>query len=277
MSGGAGQTGWTTDGDGSSAAMAGGARHPIIEFRNLGLWYGGYHALVDINETVYPKDCVVICGPSGSGKSSLLRCVNGLEKFQQGDVIVRGTSVKHCRDLPALRYHVGLVFQRFELYPHMTCLSNVRLALRKVLKLPRAEADRRAAEVLARFGVLDQAGKYPAQLSGGQQQRVAICRSLVLEPDVMMFDEPTSALDPEMIDDVLEVLLQLVREGMTMLIVTHEMQFARDVATRIIFMEQGRVVEHGTKEQFFSGTRNPRTRAFLDRVFKAKRAEERSR
>jgi len=252
-------------------------QEPIIEFKNLGLWYGQYHALASIDERIYPKDCVVICGPSGSGKSSLLRCVNGLERIQDGDVIVRGISVRNCRDLPRLRYHVGLVFQRFELYPHMTCLNNVTLALRKVLKLSRADAERRAREVLGRFGVLDQADKYPAQLSGGQQQRVAICRSLVLEPDVMMFDEPTSALDPEMIDDVLQVLLQLVQDGMTMLIVTHEMQFARDVATRIIFMEKGRVIQHGSKEEFFSSTRNPRTQAFLDRVFKEKRAEEKQR
>jgi ABC-type polar amino acid transport system ATPase subunit len=249
-------------------------REPIIEFRQLGLRYGDHQALAGISARIYSKDCVVICGPSGSGKSSLLRCVNGLEGFQEGDVIVRGISVRGCQDLPKLRYHVGLVFQRFELYPHMTCLSNVTLALRKVLRLSRAEAERRAKEVLNRFGVVDQADKYPAQLSGGQQQRIAICRSLVLEPDVMMFDEPTSALDPEMIDDVLQVLLQLVREGMTMLIVTHEMQFARDVATRIIFMEKGRIVEHGSKEEFFSSTRNPRTQAFLDRVFKEKRAEE---
>jgi ABC-type polar amino acid transport system ATPase subunit len=239
---------------------------PIIEFRNLGLRYGSYQALTGITEHVHPGDCVVICGPSGSGKSSLLRCVNGLERFQEGDVIVRGVSVKECLDLPRLRYHVGLVFQRFELYPHMTCLGNVTLALRKVLRLSRVEAERRATDVLARFGVADQAHKHPAQLSGGQQQRVAICRSLVLEPDVMMFDEPTSALDPEMIDDVLQVLRQLVRDGMTLLIVTHEMQFAREVATRIIFMEKGRIVEHGSTEEFFSATRNPRTQAFLDRI-----------
>jgi len=247
---------------------------PIIEFKNLGLWYGNFQALADINETVNRKDCVVICGPSGSGKSSLLRCVNGLEKFQQGDVMVHGVSVKDCPDLAKLRSHVGMVFQRFELYPHMTCLSNVTLALRKVLKLSKAEAEERARQVLEKFGVMEQAHKYPAQLSGGQQQRIAICRSLVLEPDVMMFDEPTSALDPEMIDDVLQVLLQLVKEGMTMLIVTHEMLFARDVANKIVFMENGRIIDRGTTEEFFSSSRNPRTQAFLDRVFREKRAEE---
>jgi ABC-type polar amino acid transport system ATPase subunit len=248
---------------------------PIIDFRNLGLWYGKYHALENIDERIYPKDCLVICGPSGSGKSSLLRCVNGLERFQEGDVLVRGVSVRACRDLPALRCHVGMVFQRFELYPHLSCLHNVSLALRKVLKVPRAEAERRSREVLGRFGVADQADKYPAQLSGGQQQRVAICRSLVLDPAVMMFDEPTSALDPEMIDDVLQLLLQLVRDGMTMLIVTHEMQFARDVATRILFMEKGRVLQHGSTQEFFQNAQNPRTQAFLDRVFKRHKGEER--
>ena len=247
-------------------------REPIIELKNLGLRYGQYQALSGIDIQIYPKDCMVICGPSGSGKSSLLRCINGLEQFDEGDVIVRGISVRNCSDLPKLRYHVGLVFQRFELYPHMTCLHNVTLALRKVLKMPRVEAEQRAQTVLDRFGVLDQADKYPAQLSGGQQQRVAICRSLALEPDVMMFDEPTSALDPEMIDDVLQVLLQLVRDGMTMLIVTHEMQFARDVATRIVFMDKGRIIQHGSKEEFFSNARNPRTQAFLDRVFKEQKA-----
>lgn len=247
---------------------------PIIEFKNLSLWYGDFQALADINETVYKKDCIVICGPSGSGKSSLLRCVNGLEKFQQGDVMVHGVSVKNCPDLSKLRSHVGMVFQRFELYPHMTCLNNVTLALRKVSKLSKAEAEEKAKQVFEKFGILEQASKYPAQLSGGQQQRVAICRSLVLEPDVMMFDEPTSALDPEMIDDVLQVLLQLVKEGMTMLIVTHEMQFARDVANKILFMENGRIIDSGIKEEFFSSTRNPRTQVFLEKVFKEKRTEE---
>ena len=247
---------------------------PIIEFKNLSLWYGDFQALADINETVYKKDCIVICGPSGSGKSSLLRCVNGLEKFQQGNVMVHGVSVKNCPDLSKLRSHVGMVFQRFELYPHMTCLNNVTLALRKVSKLSKAEAEEKAKQVFEKFGILEQASKYPAQLSGGQQQRVAICRSLVLEPDVMMFDEPTSALDPEMIDDVLQVLLQLVKEGMTMLIVTHEMQFARDVANKILFMENGRIIDSGIKEEFFSSTRNPRTQVFLEKVFKEKRTEE---
>ena len=246
---------------------------PIIEFRNLGLRYGHDHALDGINERIYPKDCVVICGPSGSGKSSLLRCVNGLERFRDGDVLVRGISVRECRNLPALRCQVGMVFQRFELYPHITCLNNVSLALRKVLKMPRVDAERRSREVLGHFGVADQANKYPSQLSGGQQQRVAICRSLVLDPAVMMFDEPTSALDPEVIDDVLQLLLQLVRDGMTMLIVTHEMQFARDVATRILFMEKGRVLQHGSTEDFFHNARNPRTQAFVDRVFKERKAE----
>jgi len=243
-------------------------KQKVIEFKNLGLHYGDFEALSDINETVYKDDCVVICGPSGSGKSSLLRCVNGLEKFQEGDVIVLGNSVRNCKNLPKLRAKVGLLFQQFELYPHMTCLNNVTLALRKIMGLSRNEAGIKAMEVLEKFGVAAQAGKYPAELSGGQQQRIAICRALVLEPRVMMFDEPTSALDPEMIGDVLEVLLQLVKEGMTMLIVTHEMQFAKNVANKIIFMENSRIIHRGTKEEFFGTNTNPRTKAFLDKVFR---------
>ena len=229
---------------------------PIVEFKNVNLFYSNYHALVDINEKIYKEDCVVICGPSGSGKSSLLRCVNGLEKFQTGDILVNGVSVKDCPNLYELRSKVGLVFQRFELYPHMTCLSNITLALRKALKQDRKTAEKLANETMEKFNVLKQAAKYPAQLSGGQQQRIAICRSLVLKPDVMMFDEPTSALDPEMIGDVLEVLLGLVQDGMTMLIVTHEMQFAKEVANKIIFMEKGKIVDRGTKEKFFKNNLN---------------------
>jgi ABC-type polar amino acid transport system ATPase subunit len=237
---------------------------PIIEFRHLGLAYAGFPALIDITERIYPKDCVVICGPSGSGKSSLLRCVNGLERFQEGDVIVRGISVRECRDLPRLRYHVGLVFQRFELYPHMTCLRNVTLALRRVLRLSRTEAETRARDVLGRFGVLDQADKYPAQLSGGQQQRVAICRSLVLEPDVMMFDEPTSALDPELIGEVLNVMKKLAQEGTTMLVVTHEMGFAREVADRVVVMAEGEIIERAVPDQLFRSPADPRTKALIE-------------
>lgn len=247
---------------------------PMIEFRNLSLWYGDFQALDNISETIYKEDCVVICGPSGSGKSSLLRCVNGLERFQKGDVLVHRVSVKGCSDLSKLRSNAGMVFQRFELYPHMTCLKNVTLALRKVLSLPKETANQKAREVMDRFGVLGQAHKYPAQLSGGQQQRIAICRSLVLEPELMMFDEPTSALDPEVIGEVLEILLQLVKDGMTMLIVTHEMQFAQEVANTIMFMENGRIIDRGSKEEFFGSARNPRTQVFLEKVFREKRRGE---
>ena len=240
--------------------------HIIIEIKNLGLRYGGFQALSNVNEVVRRKDCVVICGPSGSGKSSLLRCINGLQTFQEGDVIVDGISVRGCTNLSALRRKVGLVFQQFALYPHMTVLKNITLALVKALGQPKMQAQKRAKEVLARFGILDQANKYPAELSGGQQQRVAICRALVLEPEVLMFDEPTSALDPEMIGEVLEVMLGLVKDGMTMIIVTHEMGFARRVANQIIFMEEGKIIERGTDESFFENPSNPRTRAFLDRI-----------
>ncbi|MBW1696807.1 MAG: amino acid ABC transporter ATP-binding protein [Deltaproteobacteria bacterium] len=238
----------------------------IIQIKNLGLRYGNFDALIDINEEVHRKDCIVICGPSGSGKSSLLRCINGLEKFQQGDVIVDGISVKNCKDFSLLRLKVGMVFQQFALYPHMTVLKNITLAPVKVLGISKAQAEKKAKEVLDRFDVIDQAAKYPAELSGGQQQRVAICRALVLGPEVLMFDEPTSALDPEMIGEVLEVMLGLVKDGMTMIIVTHEMSFARRVANEIIFMEAGRIIERGTDESFFENPSNPRTKAFLDKI-----------
>jgi len=238
----------------------------IIEIKNLGLRYGNFKALSNINELVRRKDCVVICGPSGSGKSSLLCCINGLAKFQEGNVIVDGVSVRDCPNLSKLRSKVGMVFQQFGLYPHMTVMKNITLAPIKALGKSKEQAEMKAKEVLERFGVFDQSQKYPAELSGGQQQRVAICRALILEPEVMMFDEPTSALDPEMIGEVLDVMLGLVEDGMTMMIVTHEMGFARRVANQIIFMEDGKIIERGTDESFFENPSNPRTKAFLDKI-----------
>ncbi len=239
---------------------------PIIQIENLSLWYGGYQALDDVTEEIRPGACVVICGPSGSGKSSLLRCINGLEQFQRGDVVVGGTSVRRCRDLPRLRSNVGMVFQHFELYPHMTVLDNVTLAPRKVKNLSKAQADDRARRLLEQVGMGDQAHKHPATLSGGQQQRAAIARALALEPKVMLFDEPTSALDPEMIAEVLRAMRDLAREGMTMLVVTHEMTFAREVADEIMFMNDGRVVERGETAAFFANPRFERTKEFLDKL-----------
>lgn len=239
---------------------------PLLEYRHVGLRYGDFRVLDDITERIYEGECVVICGPSGSGKSSLLRCTNGLDRFQEGDIIVDGTSVRGCANLPRLRARVGLVFQQFELYPHLTCLSNLTLAPMKVLGWSRAVAEARAEVLLDRFGVRDQARKYPAELSGGQQQRVAICRSLILEPKLMMFDEPTSALDPEMVGEVLQVIRDLARDGMTMLIVTHEMGFARDVADRVLFMADGRILDRGSGRTFFDRPAHPRAAQFLARV-----------
>ena len=239
---------------------------PVIAYQHLGLSYGSYRALDDISEEVKRGDRIVICGPSGSGKSSLLRCTNGLEPFQDGDIEVEGVSVRNCPNLPRLRTRVGMVFQQFDLYPHLTCLRNLTLAPVRALGWPGDDAEAKAMTLLSRFGVADQARKYPAELSGGQQQRVAICRALILEPTVMMFDEPTSALDPEMIGEVLQILKDLAADGMTMIIVTHEMRFAREIATKVLFMEQGRIVDRGSGADFFRRPAHPRTRQFLARL-----------
>lgn len=238
----------------------------ILEYRHVGLRYGEFVALEDVNETVHQGDCVVVCGTSGSGKSSLLRCTNGLERFQHGDIIFQGTSVRECRDLPRLRSQIGMVFQQFDLYPHMSCLRNLTLAPTKALGWPARSTESKACALLERFGVLDQAHKYPAELSGGQQQRVAICRSLILEPKLMMFDEPTSALDPEITGDVLRIMKDLASDGMTLLVVTHEMRFAEDVADRVLFMEGGRIIDYGSGKEFFRNPSHPRTKRFLARI-----------
>jgi len=239
----------------------------MIEIKKINKWFGDFHVLKDIDETIQRGQTVVICGPSGSGKSTLLRCINGLEPYQEGEIIVDGTSLNDPKvNLYKLRQKIGMVFQRFELYPHMTALENITLAPMKVLKWPREKAEAKAKELLARVGIPDKADAYPANLSGGQQQRVAIARALAMEPEYMMFDEPTSALDPEMIKEVLDVMIDLAKGGMTMLVVTHEMGFAREVADEIIFMDEGRIVERGTYEDFFNNPKTDRARAFLDQI-----------
>jgi general L-amino acid transport system ATP-binding protein len=239
---------------------------PIIRIRNLHKWFGPLHVLKGISLEVAPGEKLVIIGPSGSGKSTLIRTVNRLEDFQEGEVVVDGMNVKDDRALRAVRREVGMVFQQFNLFPHMTVLENITLAPMRVRGWSREKAERKALELLERVGILDQAGKYPGQLSGGQQQRVAIARALAMEPKVMLFDEPTSALDPEMVGEVLDVMRDLARGGMTMLVVTHEMGFAREVADRVVFMDGGQIVEEGRPEEIFSRPKEERTKSFLQRV-----------
>lgn len=239
----------------------------MIEIKNVSKWFGDFKVLSDINETVERGQTMVICGPSGSGKSTLLRCVNGLEPYQEGEIIVDGVSLSDPKtNLYKLRENIGMVFQRFELYPHMTVKQNISLAPMKVRKWSKDKAQKKAMELLERVGIPDKAHSFPANLSGGQQQRVAIARSLAMEPKYMMFDEPTSALDPEMIKEVLDVMIDLAKEGMTMLCVTHEMGFAREVADEIIFMDFGRIVERGTYEEFFNNPKSERAREFLKQI-----------
>ncbi len=239
----------------------------MIEIKNVSKWFGDFQVLTRVNETIQRGQTVVICGPSGSGKSTLLRCVNGLEPYQEGEIIVDGISLNNVKtNLYKLRENIGMVFQRFELYPHMTALQNISLAPMKVRKWSREKAEQKARDLLKRVGIPDKADAYPANLSGGQQQRVAIARSLAMEPKYMMFDEPTSALDPEMIKEVLDVMINLAKEGMTMLCVTHEMGFAREVADEIIFMDFGKIVERGTYEEFFNNPKSERAREFLKQI-----------
>jgi ABC-type polar amino acid transport system ATPase subunit len=239
----------------------------MIEIKNISKWFGDFKVLTDINETIHKGNTVVVCGPSGSGKSTLLRCINGLEPFQEGDIKVDGISLSDPKtNLYKLRRKIGMVFQRFELYPHMPVLRNISLAPMKVLKKSKKDAEKKAMELLERVGIPEKAGDYPANLSGGQQQRVAIARSLAMEPDYMLFDEPTSALDPEMINEVLEVMIDLAKEGMSMIVVTHEMGFAREVADEIIFMDEGRIIERGTDEEFFTNPKSERTKTFLSQI-----------
>jgi general L-amino acid transport system ATP-binding protein len=238
-----------------------------IEIANMNKWYGDFHVLRDINLTVYQGERIVICGPSGSGKSTLIRCINRLEEHQKGRIVVDGYELTNdLKRIDEIRREVGMVFQHFNLFPHLTVLENCTLAPIWVRKMPKAEAEVAAMKYLERVKIPEQARKYPGQLSGGQQQRVAIARALCMNPRIMLFDEPTSALDPEMIKEVLEVMVDLAESGMTMLCVTHEMGFARQVAHRVIFMDQGQIVEQNTPELFFSQPKSERTKLFLSQI-----------
>ncbi len=243
------------------------AEEPIIEITGLNKWFGPFHVLRDIDLSVARSERIVICGPSGSGKSTLIRCINRLEGYQEGEVIVDGTELKHnLKNIDAIRREVGMVFQQFNLFPHLTVLENCTLAPIWVRSMPKAEAQQIAVQYLERVKIPEQADKYPGQLSGGQQQRVAIARALCMQPNIMLFDEPTSALDPEMIKEVLDVMVDLAESGMTMLVVTHEMGFAAQVADRVIFMDAGQIVEQNTPDEFFNNPQSDRTKLFLSQI-----------
>jgi len=239
----------------------------MISIQNISKWYGAFQVLTDCTTRVDKGEVVVVCGPSGSGKSTLIKCVNALEPFQKGDVTVDGVSVGDAKtNLPKLRSRVGMVFQHFELFPHLSITDNLTLGQIKVLGRSKEEAKQRGLKLLDRVGLIAQKDKFPGQLSGGQQQRVAIARALSMDPICMLFDEPTSALDPEMINEVLDVMVQLAKEGMTMMVVTHEMGFARKVANRVIFMDQGKIVEDANKDDFFGKPRSERAQLFLSKI-----------
>ncbi|MFD3163254.1 amino acid ABC transporter ATP-binding protein [Herpetosiphon sp. NSE202] len=243
------------------------ANQPMISISNVSKFFGDFRALDDVSLTVDRGEVLMIVGPSGSGKSTLLRCINHLEVPDAGEIIIDGKHVKpQERELNAIRAEVGMVFQRFELFPHLTVLENICLAQQKVRKSSRSESEKVARGLLEKVGIPEQANKYPPKLSGGQQQRVAIARSLAMQPKVILFDEPTSALDPEMINEVLDVMLTLAREGMTMVVVSHEMGFARKAAHQVVFMDGGTIVEQGTPEQVFGAPQQERTKLFLSRI-----------
>ncbi|MFY2950493.1 amino acid ABC transporter ATP-binding protein [Achromobacter ruhlandii] len=243
------------------------ATPPAIAIAGMHKWYGEFHVLQDINLQVRAGERLVICGPSGSGKSTMIRCINRLERHQQGSIVVNGVELSDdLRAVDGVRTDAGMVFQHFNLFPHLTVLENCILAPMQVRRMPRAQAVDLAMRYLERVRIPDQAGKYPGQLSGGQQQRVAIARSLCMQPRIMLFDEPTSALDPEMVKEVLDTMTSLAEDGMTMLCVTHEMGFARNVADRVVFMDGGRIIEMGEPGDFFDNPRHERTRAFLERI-----------
>jgi len=239
----------------------------VIVIENLNKWYGNFHVLRDITLRVKKGERIVICGPSGSGKSTMIRCINRLEEFQEGSLVVDGVEmIEDVKNIETIRKDVGMVFQHFNLFPHLTILENLTLGPIWVQKKPKAEAEAIAMKYLERVKIPDQANKYPGQLSGGQQQRVAIARSLCMNPNIMLFDEPTSALDPEMIKEVLDVMIELAQEGMTMLCVTHEMGFAKKVADRVIFMDGGEIVEENEPEEFFNNPQVDRTQQFLEQI-----------
>ena len=239
----------------------------MISIRSVSKWYGAFQVLAECSTELAKGEVVVVCGPSGSGKSTLIKCVNGLEPFQKGEIRVDGVSVGDPKtNLPKLRSRVGMVFQHFELFPHMTVMQNLTLGQAKVLGRSDDEARAKGLKLLERVGLTTHRDKYPGQLSGGQQQRVAIARALSMDPIAMLFDEPTSALDPEMINEVLDVMVELAREGMTMMVVTHEMGFARKVARRVVFMDQGKIVEDAGKDEFFGTPRSERAQIFLSKI-----------
>ena len=239
----------------------------MIQITNMDKWFGDFHVLRGINMTVNRGERIVVCGPSGSGKSTLIRCINHLEEHQKGDIVVDGIELNSdLKNIDRIRAEVGMVFQHFNLFPHLTILENCTLAPIWVRKTPKREAEETAMEFLEKVRIPEQAHKYPGQLSGGQQQRVAIARALCMKPKVMLFDEPTSALDPEMIKEVLDTMVELAEEGMTMLVVTHEMGFARQVANRVVFMDDGQIVEQNEPEEFFHNPRSDRTKLFLSQI-----------
>jgi len=251
----------------ASAASSAAAGRPAIDIRGLNKWYGEFHVLKNIDLTVARGEKIVVCGPSGSGKSTLIRCINRLEQHQKGDIVVNGIALTDdLKNIDTIRSNVGMVFQHFNLFPHLTVLENCTLAPIWVKKQSKVQAEATAMKYLERVRILEQAPKYPGQLSGGQQQRVAIARALCMNPSIMLFDEPTSALDPEMVKEVLDTMIDLAREGMTMVCVTHEMGFARAVADRVIFMDRGEIVEQNTPEAFFSNPQNERSKQFLSQI-----------
>jgi len=251
----------------SANANAGAAAEPIIRIAGLNKWFGTLHVLRDIDLAVSQQERIVICGPSGSGKSTLIRCINRLEEHQSGSIVVEGTELTNdLKNIDAIRREVGMVFQQFNLFPHLTVLENCTLAPIWVRKMARSEAEEQAMRFLERVKIPEQASKYPGQLSGGQQQRVAIARSLCMRPKIMLFDEPTSALDPEMIKEVLDVMVDVAQSGMTMLVVTHEMGFASQVADRVMLMDQGQIVEQNTPDEFFNNPQSDRTKLFLSQI-----------